>query len=62
VKKRRDERKKCEDKKKRWEEINTSKVVKVESLNIDQDILWKDIEVKLKGIIEDYKMFLFSNF
>jgi hypothetical protein len=47
-------------KEKRWEEINTSKVVEVKSLNLDLDILWKDLGMKLEEVIEDCKMFLFS--
>jgi hypothetical protein len=49
-------------KKRKWEEINTSKVMKIRFLNLDLDLLWKDLEVKLKGIVEYYKMFLFSKF
>jgi len=49
---------------KRWKEFNTSNVVKVKYLNLDldQDILCKDLEVKFGGIVEDYNMHLFSNF
>jgi hypothetical protein len=47
-------------KEKRWEEINTSKVVEVKSLNLDLDILWKDLGMKLEEVIEDCKTFLFS--
>jgi polynucleotide 5'-kinase involved in rRNA processing len=47
-------------KEKRWEEINTSKVVEVKSLNLDLDILWKDLGMKLEEVIEDYKTLLFS--
>ncbi len=36
-----------ERKGKKWEEINTSKVVQVKSLNLDVDLLWKDLGVKL---------------
>ncbi len=49
-------------KEKRWKEINTSKVVEVRSLNLNLDLLWNDLEVKLKGIIEDYKTLLLSKF
>jgi hypothetical protein len=49
-------------KEKRWEDINTSKVMKVGSLNLDLDLLWKDLGVKLGQIIEDYKTLLFSKF
>jgi hypothetical protein len=49
-------------KKKRWKEINTSKVVKVRYLNLDLDLLWKGFGMKLGEIIEDYKTFLFLNF
>jgi hypothetical protein len=38
------------------------KVVEVRSLNLNLDLLWKDLEVKLGEIIKDYKTFLFSNF
>jgi hypothetical protein len=38
------------------------KVVEVRSLNLDLDLLWKDLEVKLETIVEDYKTLLFSNF
>jgi hypothetical protein len=34
--------------------------VKVRSLNLDLDLLWKDLGVKLEEIVEDYKTFLFS--
>ncbi len=54
--------KKKKRKEKRWEEINISKVVEVRSLNLDLDLLWKDLRMKLWEIIEDYKTFLFSNF
>jgi hypothetical protein len=36
--------------------------VEVISLNLDLDLLLKDVGVKLKEIIEDYKTFLFSKF
>jgi hypothetical protein len=64
VQERREKRKECEEKggKKRWEEINTSKVVKVRSLNLDLDVLWKDLEMKLWGIVEDCMVFLFTKF
>jgi hypothetical protein len=32
---------------KKWEEINTSKVVQVKYLNLDVHLLWKDLGVKL---------------
>ncbi len=38
------------------------KVVEVRSLNLDLDLLWKDLGVKLEEVIEDYKTLLFSNF
>jgi len=38
------------------------KVVKVRSLNLDLNLLWKDLGVKLREIIKDYKMLQFSNF
>jgi hypothetical protein len=47
-------------KEKRWEEIHILKVVEVRSLNLNLDLLWKDFEVKLGEIVEDYKMLLFS--
>ncbi len=67
VQKRNEERKECQEKEKkrkekRWEEINISKIVEVRSLNLDLDLLWKDLGVKLGEIIEHYMMFLFSNF
>jgi hypothetical protein len=49
-------------KEKRWEEINISKVVEIRSLNLDLDLLWKDLRVKHGEIIEHYKTLLFSNF
>jgi len=51
-----------ERKEKRWEDINILKVVEVRSLNLDLDLLWKDLGVKLGEIIKDYKTFLLSNF
>jgi hypothetical protein len=63
VQKRNKEWKECEKKEKKrkekkWEEINTSK----DALNLDLDILWKDLIVKLGGIIENYKTLLSSKF
>jgi hypothetical protein len=46
----------------KWKEINTSKVVEVRSLNLNLDLLWKDLGMKLKKIIEDNKTLLFSKF
>jgi hypothetical protein len=43
-------------------EINTSKVIKIRSLNINLDLLCKDLDMKLGGIVEDYKVLLFSKF
>jgi hypothetical protein len=39
-----------------------SRVMEVKSLNLDLNLLWKDLEMKLGEIIEDYKTHLFSNF
>ncbi len=55
-------KKKNEEKKKRWEKIHISRVVKVRSLNLDLDLLWKDLGVKLGEIIEEKKTLLFSKF
>jgi hypothetical protein len=33
-----------------------------EILNLDLDLLWKDLRMKLREIIEDYKTLLWSNF
>jgi hypothetical protein len=49
-------------KEKRGEEINILKVVEAWFLNLNLDLLWKDLGVKLGEIIEDYKTFLFSKF
>jgi hypothetical protein len=38
------------------------KVVEVKSLNLDLDLLWKDLGVKLGEFIEDYRTLLFSKF
>jgi hypothetical protein len=38
------------EKKKMWEEINTSKVVEVRYLNLDLDLLWKGLGVKLERL------------
>jgi hypothetical protein len=51
--------KKKKRKENKWEEINISKVVEVKSLNLDLDLLWKNLKMKLKKIIEDYRTFLF---
>ncbi len=65
MQKRNGERKEVKRKKrkeKRWQEIHISRVVKVRSLNLDLDLLWKYFGVKLAEIIEDYKTLLFSKF
>ncbi len=59
------ERKECEGKEKKRKEvrgINLSKVVEARSLKLDLDLLWKDLEVRPREIIEDYKTLIFSNF
>jgi hypothetical protein len=38
------------------------KVIKVKYLNLDTNLLCKDLEVKLGRIVKDYKVFLFSKF
>jgi len=50
-----------EKKRKRWEEIHISKVVEVRSLNLNLDLLWKDLGVKLGEIVEDYNASIFKN-
>ncbi len=65
MQKRNGERKEVKRKKrkeKRWEEIHISKAMEVSSLNLDLDLLWKHLGVKLGEIVEDYKTFLFSKF
>ncbi len=65
MQKRNEERKECEEKAKKRKEVRGDqhiKVVEVKSLNLDLELLWKDLGMKLGGIIEDYKMLLFSNF
>jgi len=55
VQKRNMERKECEEKEKKRKEVRGDqhiKVVEVRSLNLDLDLLWKDIEVKLR---RDYR-------
>jgi hypothetical protein len=47
---------------KKWKDINISRVEEVISLNLDLHLLWNDLGVKLGEIVEDYKMFLFSQF
>jgi hypothetical protein len=54
--------KKKKIKEKRWNEINILMVVEVRSLNLDLDLLWKKLEMKLAEIIEGYKTFLFLEF
>jgi hypothetical protein len=49
-------------KEKRWEEIHISRVVEVRYLNLDLDLFWKDLGMKLGKIVEDYKTLLFSKF
>ena len=59
------ERKECEEKEKKRKEVRGDqhiKVVEVKSLNLDLDLLWKDLGVKLREIVKDYKTLLFSNF
>ncbi len=60
--KERSEEKKKKRKGKRWEEIHISKVVEVRSLNLDLNLLWKNLGMKLGEIVEDYKTLLFSKF
>ncbi len=65
MQKRNGERKECEEKEKKRKEVRGDqhiKVVEVRSLNLDLDLLWNDLEVKLGEIIEDYKTLLFSIF
>jgi hypothetical protein len=63
VQKRNGERKKCEERKeKRWEDINTSKVVYVRSLNLDLDLLWKILGVKLVENIKDIYLMCLPKF
>jgi hypothetical protein len=65
VQKRKEERKKCEEKEKKRKEVRGDqriKVVEVRSLNLDLDLLWKDLGVKLEEVIEDYRTLLFSKF
>ncbi len=58
----RKEVKKKKRKEKRWKEIHISRVMEVRSLNLEIDLLWKDLGVKLGEIIEDYNTLLFSKF
>jgi hypothetical protein len=51
-----------EKKKKKVRGNQNIKVMKVRSLNLHLDLLWKDHEVKLWGFIEDYKALLFAKF
>jgi hypothetical protein len=54
-----------EEKEKKRKEVRGDqhiKVVEVRSLNLDLDLLSKDLEVKLGGIVKDYKTLLLSNF
>jgi hypothetical protein len=60
--KKRENVKRKKRKENRWKEINTSKVVEIKSLNLNLDLPWKNLEVKLEEIIENYNTFLFSNF
>ncbi len=65
MQKRNGERKEVKRKKRnenRWKEIHISKVVEIRFLNLDLDLLWKDLGVKLGEIVEDYKTFLFTKF
>jgi hypothetical protein len=45
-----------------WEMINVSKVMEIRSLNVDLDLMWKDLGVKLGEIKEDLRHFYFQNF
>jgi hypothetical protein len=63
--KKNEERTKCEEKEKKRKEVRGDqhiKVVEVRSLNLDLDLLWKDLGVKLGEVIEDYRTLLFSKF
>ncbi len=65
MQKRNRERKECEEKEKKRKELKGDqhiKVVEVRSLNLDLDLLWKDLGVKLGEVIEDYRTPLSSNF
>ncbi len=58
-------KKKCEEKEKKRKKVRGDqhiKVVGVRSLNLDPDLLWKDLGVKLAEVIEDYRTLLFSKF
>ncbi len=60
-----EKRKKCEEKEKKSKEVRIYqhiKVVEVRSLNLDLDLLWKDLRVKFGEVIEDYRTLLFSSF
>ncbi len=65
MQKRNKEKKKCEKKEKKRKEVRGDqhiKVVEVRSLNLDLDLLWKDLGVKLGEVIEDYMTLLLSKF
>ncbi len=65
MQKRNKERKKCEQKEKKRKKVKGNqhiKVVEVRSLNLDLDLLWKDLGVKHGEVIEDYRTLLFSKF
>jgi len=62
VQKRRNERKKWKKRLKYYKIIIKSKVMLVKVLNLNLDLLSKDLEMKLIGIIEEYEAFSFSNF
>jgi len=62
LQKRNRERKEREEKEKKRKEVRGDqhiKVVEVKPLNLDLDVLWKDLGVKLRAIIKEYKMLLF---
>ncbi len=64
MQKRNKERKRERKEKKRKEVRGDQhiKVVEVRPLNLDLDLLWKDLGVKLGEVIEDYRTLLFSKF
>ncbi len=58
MQKRNGDRKECEEKENKRKEVRGYqhiKVVEVRFLNLNLDLLWNDLGVKLGGIIEDYK-------
>ncbi len=63
MQKRNGEKKECEEKEKKRKEVRGDqhfKVVKVKSLKLDLELLWKDLEVKLGEVVDDYRTLLFS--